>query len=320
VIDWIKRNKLASFLLLLIGGYLLIGFISTFLSNRSYSYSTAVPKAGGGMTSYSSSGDSMGISPSSGMASVANLSIGSPIRQEVAPSDNPNRLVIQETNFSLLVKNVSDSNQQITDYAKSIGGFMVSSSLSNPQEAATATLVIRVPQDKMKAVLDFIRGKAVKVVSENLMGTDVTDQYTDIEARLATLNQTKAKFEEIMAKATQVQDILQVQQQIISLQNQIDSLKGQQQYLEKTAQLTKITIYLATDELALPYAPSQTWRPEVIFKTAVRSLVETLRGLGELVIWLVVYSPIWAVVLVIVYFVRRRMRRSVTPIPPVKTS
>ena len=230
---------------------------------------------------------------------------------EVAPTDSAERLVVQTSEMSVQVENVVEISDQLVEYAKGAGGFMVSSSLSRPEEAASATLVIRVPQEKLKETLEFVRGKAVKVVAENLWGTDVTDQYEDIEAKLETYFATKTKLEEILAKAVEVKDILAVQSELINLQSRIDRLKGQQQYLEKTAALSKITIYLDTDEFALPYAPSETWRPGVIFKLAVRSLVGTLRGLGETVIWVAVYAPVWLPVLAVIWFIRRRNKKKV---------
>jgi len=149
------------------------------------------------------------------------------------------------------------------------------------------------------------------VVSETVSGRDVTDEYVDIEARVATLLKTKAKFEEILAKAEKVQDILEVQRELINLQDQIDNFKGQQNYLEKSAQVSRVTIYLATDELALPYVPAEVWRPQVIFKQAVRSLIVVLRKMGTLIIWLGVYSVIWLPA-VGVYLVFRYWRKKKT--------
>ena len=183
---------------------------------------------------------------------------------------------------------------------------MVNSNLNNPQDAATATVTVRVPSAKLQAALQTFRGLGVKVVSENLSGQDVTDEFVDNEARLAILEKTKAKFEEILDNAINVQDILTVQREIINLQSQIDAVKGQQNYLEKSAQMAKLTIYLSTDELALPYAPSETWRPAVIFKQAVRSLLGSARKLGTLVIWLAVYSIIWLPILLLIYFLKKR--------------
>lgn len=111
-----------------------------------------------------------------------------------------------------------------------------------------------------------------------------------------------------MEQATQVSDITNITQQILNYQNQIDSLKGQQEALEKNAQLAKLTIYLSTDEIALPYAPSETFRPKVIFKLAVRSLISSLRKLATIAIWLFVYSVIWVPALAIYILVRRWLK------------
>ncbi|MCL4382988.1 DUF4349 domain-containing protein [Patescibacteria group bacterium] len=207
--------------------------------------------------------------------------------------------------MSLVVLKVKEVADKIIDLAKTNGGFMVSSTISQPEEAPFATVVVRIPADKVKGTIDEYRKLAVKVTSENVMGTDVTDQYVDLEARLKTLEATKSKFEEIMNKAAQVQDLLTVQRELIGLQDQIDALKGRQKYLEQTASLSKITIYLSSDEMALPYAPSQAFRPAVVFKLAVRSLINTGRGLAEKGIWIMVYGVIWVPVLGGVILYRR---------------
>jgi len=100
-----------------------------------------------------------------------------------------------------------------------------------------------------------------------------------------------------------------VQRELTSLQTQIDSLKGRREYLEKTAKLAKVTIYLSTDEWALPYRPQEAFRPKVIFKQAVRSLVKTVRGVAKLAIWLAVYLPIWGGILLIIFVVKWLQKR-----------
>ena len=109
--------------------------------------------------------------------------------------------------------------------------------------------------------------------------------------------------------AKEITDITNLTREIISMQNQIDSLKGQQDALTKKAQMAKLTIYLSTDEIALPYAPSETFRPNVIFKLAVRSLVGFLRGLAKMTIWLGVYSVVWIPAIVVYTFVRKWFKK-----------
>ncbi len=228
--------------------------------------------------------------------------------QPVAPTDQTERLVITETSLSLLVKDVSASITSLRQAAESKGGFLVSSYLNSPEGADTGTITVRVPVDQAEAVRQVWRDQAVRVTSENVTGNDVTDQYVDLEARLDVLNKTKAKFESIFAEARTVDDSLRVQRELVNLQQQIDAVKGQQQYLEKSAQLVRLTANLATDELALPYAPDQAWRPQAIFKQAARSLVVTLRSFGSGLIWLAVFTPLWLPVLLLAWLVSRRRR------------
>ena len=291
MIAWIKTHKLASILLLVVI-YLVVR-----------PSSGVKPLSQSAMLSIGGAGEE-----SVALKSAPSVSSLLPSRN-YTPTTQTDRLVVQESNLSLVVKNVRESSDKAIDWAKSVGGYMVSSSLSQPEEAPYAYVVLRIPAKDLKPAIEYFRSLAIKVSSENLLGTDVTDEYTDIGARLETLNKTKAKFEEILSKAVAVNDILTVQRELISLQDQIDSLKGRQQYLEKTAELAKISLYLSTDEFSLPYAPSQPFRPEAIFKQAVRSLVGTLRGGAKLLIWVGVYSPIWLLILGVIWFFKRRKKK-----------
>jgi len=230
---------------------------------------------------------------------------------ESAPNANiKNRLVITNSYLSLQVSKVAAVQKQVIKKAEELGGYMVNSSIENPSDVASATVTVRIPSKQLENALQYYRSLSIKVISENLQGDDVTDQYVDFAAQLKTYEKTKTIFEQMLDKAINVQDILQIQREIINVQASIDSIKGQQDYLEKNAEMAKITLYLSTDELALPYAPTDTWRPSVIFKQAVRSLVGTVRRIGSLAIWIGVYAIIWVPILLIVLYIRRKRRFS----------
>jgi len=233
------------------------------------------------------------------------------IMPEPAPVVQVGRLVVQETEMSVQVKDVAVALKSIEEAAVLMGGYLVNKNLNQPEGAATGSIIIRIPEEKREATLIEIRKAGVKVISENVSGYDVTDQYVDIGERIAQLERTKAKIEEIMSKATRVADLIDIQNQLNYIQQQIDSYRGQQKYLEQTAKLTRITVWLATDELALPYTPDESWRPEVIFKNAVRTLIGMLRSVGSVLIWAAVFAPLVAVVVLVVWLVNRWLKRLV---------
>lgn len=289
--DWVKKNKLTTALIIIVLLLVIKEFLPGFWGIRPLTRE-------------------MGFEPAV-EAPLGEVGAPAALRRDIIPqpeyppTEREERLVVEESSMSLVVLDVRETTDKIVDHAKQAGGFMVSTSLTRPEEAPFATVVVRVPAEKFREALDYFRNLAVKVSSENILGTDVTAEYVDIEARLETLEKTKAKFEAILDQATQVEDILKVQRELINLQDRIDALKGRQKYLEQTAKLAKITAYLSTDELALPYAPAKPFRPSVILKLAVRSLVRTLRSLITLFIWVVVYAVIWLPVVLIIFFVKK---------------
>ena len=282
MINFVKRNWLVTIVILI---------AIVYINNKNNVQSSVLPMTGGGIVSNSYAPNKMMIS------------------REVAPSESADRLVIQDTSLSLQVNDVEERIKEIDSKTKELGGFLINSNLSKPNGVGSGTISVRIPEAKRSEALDLFKKMAVKVVSENVSGTDVTDQYTDLQAQLEVLQKTKVKFEEILDKAYTVNDLMNVQQQLISLQQQIDSVKGQQKYFEQSAKLSKITIYLSTDDLALPYAPTNEWRPTVVFKEASRSLILAFRNIANLFIWVVVFSPIWVTAIFVYRFAKKKLAR-----------
>lgn len=291
-INWIKENKLATFLIVVL---IYFFFIRTsaikYPNNRMVSISS-MPMAG---------------------ISVMNETLEDTYAPYAPGSTNPNiptskRRIVTESSLSLHVSNVPESIQEIKEKAESLNGFMVNSSLSRPEESANGTITIRVSSQNSTEMIKYLKENSIKVVSENINGRDITDQYTDIESRLSTLQTNKTRLEGIMEEAETVNEILEVQRQLFVLQDQIDSLIGQKDYLNQTSETVKITVYLSTDEYALPYVPDTSWRPEAIFKEAVRSLILDIRGLGNRVIWIAVYSLIWGPAILIFFAAKNYLR------------
>lgn len=308
-IDWLKKNKALTVLLIIA-----VLYSYQFLSQNIVSSRQSLSDTNLGVSSFGSSGTSFGLSlpkSSDGISLSRESSSMYPSEPDYAPQTGvDNRLIIQESYLSLLVEDVTATRNNIIDFARSKGGYMVTSNTNSPEESPSGTVTVRVPADKLEESLAAYRNLGIKVVNENLVGTDVTDEYIDIETRITQYEKTLRRYQELLDQATLVTDITNITQQIIYTQSQIDSLKGQMNALEKNADLAKLTIYLSTDEIALPYTPTETWRPGVIFKLAVRSLVVSLRDLGEFVIWAGVYSVIWGPALLIFLVIRRKMKIS----------
>jgi len=303
LIIWIREHKLATLLIAVLAFVLLKdNVIGSYSVNR-----------------YNSVGSSFGLSK----GAVYDMAPGAMMQESFRPSyemptspdrgggSNPSakRMVSLTAYLSMVVKDIREASNAMVTLAEQAGGYMVNSSMSNPEGNGTATLTVRVLSAQIREVIESYKKLGVKVVSENINGSDITDQYQDIGERLRVLVDTKAKFEAMLKTSTDVQDTLSVLREVQQLQYQIDNLKGQEKYLEGSAKYSILTVTISKDEYELPYAPEESWSAEVVFKTAVRDLIRTLRSFAEKIIWVAVYAIIWIPVALIIFVIYRRFLR-----------
>jgi hypothetical protein len=278
LISWVKANKLAALIILVL----------SVLYIASLSPSGIEPLTGG-----------IGSAPEVGEGIVSDKG---------GTTTGGDRVVIEESTLSLVVKDVSKEADEVVKYAEKEGGFLVSSEITSPEESPVATVTVRVPSAKLRTAIEYYRTLAVKVSSENIIGFDVTEEFEDLDTRIAALEETVTQFEAIKAKATKVADLVEITKQIILLREDIDTLKGEKKFIAESAAFPKITASLATDEFALPYQP-EGFRVGVIYKQAVRSMVSIFYGAATAAIWVGVYAVIWVPVLLVTIFLRRRRKK-----------
>jgi hypothetical protein len=104
---------------------------------------------------------------------------------------------------------------------------------------------IKVPQQHFDIIMDSI-GKVVEFVEyENITTKDVTEEYIDLQGRLATKLEVKKRYEEILRKnARTVEDILKTEEKLRVLQEEIESAQGRLKYLTNKVAYSTIQIDL----------------------------------------------------------------------------
>ncbi|MBI4434633.1 DUF4349 domain-containing protein [Candidatus Uhrbacteria bacterium] len=224
------------------------------------------------------------------------------------------RLVIKSGVLSLVTRNVPNAVAQVTALVEESKGFVVESALDDLATSPRARMRVRIPADGLDTFMGKVREFGTRVVSESVRGEDVTEEYVDVQAQLRNLKASEAQFLEILREARTIADILNVQQQLERVRNEIERLEGRKKYLEQSATMSTVQLYLAAEEDALPtITPQQRWRPKAVWKASVRSLILTAQGLANLAIRLAVLAPIWVPIVLIMWFVWRRHRRRAAP-------
>jgi hypothetical protein len=240
---------------------------------------------------------------SSGSVGVAGESSGGNL-----PSVSSDRMIVRNGYMSLTVKDVAASRDDIAQLAVGLGGYVVSTSFSGRDKEFRGSITIRVPDEKFEPALAQLRKLAVKVQSESTSSQDVTEEYTDLTSRLKNAQATESQYLALLAKATTVEDILKIQDKLSQTRNTIEQIKGRMQYLEKQASMSLITVYLEPDGSESPIV-NLDWNIVDELKSALSGFVSFLLLLTTVLIWLLIFSPLWGGIIAIVYFIRRLRRR-----------
>lgn len=226
--------------------------------------------------------------------------------QATATSD---RLIIKNGSLTMVVKDVRASAAAIIKYAEGKGGFVVNSNISKEGLAPQAELTVRIPATEFDTGLGEVKQMG-EVKSETVNGQDVTEEYVDLQAQVKNLRASESQFLEIMKRAVKIEDVLAVQRELTNIRGQIEGIEGRIKYLEQSAKLSSLTVYLSTDPNVLPALDQENqWKPWAEVKAAARSLVEVGKVLVGIVIWLVIFIPLWLLIILLVWLVRKWRRR-----------
>jgi hypothetical protein len=249
-------------------------------------------------------------------------SLSNALNQPGSVNATQERLVIQNVDLAIVVKDPKKDMKRINDLANEMGGYVVASNLYQSYtqtglEVPEASITIRIPSEKLDDALEKVKTGVVDVQYENRSGQDVTNQYVDLQSQLKAKQAAEKKLLEIMDKAEKAEDVLAIYLQVESVQTQIEMLKGQIKYFEESAALSAISIRLIAEEGTQPIEIGP-WKPEGAAKEAVQDLIYFFQNFVDFLIRFVLYNlPALILGLVPLYLlylggraIFRRMNRS----------
>jgi len=248
--------------------------------------------------------ESAGLAPSAPQAGEIAGQSGAGGSPQVAGA-SIDRKIIQTASVSLQVKAVGEAFQEVGRIASGAGGFVSNSSFSNVDDEQVASVTIRVPAVRFQDVLGQLRGLAVKVENEQSQASDVTEEYSDLGARLRNLEATEAQYLEFLKRAKDIGEVLQVQDRLNGVRAEIEQVRGRMNLLENLSDLSTITVHLRPESAPAAEEGGRPDPAEAAGKAWDASL-DTLWGIATVVVAIAAFAW-WLVPLLVLLAVAGRM-------------
>jgi hypothetical protein len=181
------------------------------------------------------------VAPSSDAAGVKGKQ--APADKAPVEDESKEHVIIYTGGLTLLVEagSFATAIDTMVEHAARVGGFVA--------RHDDRSITLRVPSARFRESMRELE-KLGEVQSRNVEAQDVTEEYHDLGIRLKSLQATRKRLEELLARAANIHDVLEVEEQLARVNGEIDRIEGRLRFLASHAAMSTIHVSL------LPRTPS----------------------------------------------------------------
>lgn len=216
--------------------------------------------------------------------------------------------VIRTGNISIAVDDIDGTVDQIDTVLEKYEGETLSMQDSGKGKERGVILTLRVKETDFTAFYQELKDLEGEYEYSTISSNDVTDTVLDMEARLKNLKSVEAQYLSILKKATTVSDTLAVQRELTTVRSEIEYLESSLDNMDRQTDYSTVYITITQSSTGSSLADEE-WKPVGILKDASRALVDFAKFLGTTIIWVLVFSPVIAAVVIPVVIIQKRAKK-----------
>jgi hypothetical protein len=194
----------------------------------------------------------------------------------------PAPMIARTASLVIVVKDFAASRASLDAIVARHHGYSAQLTVSTPENAPRSfEASLRVPATELSSAIGDIKTLG-RVENESQTGEEVTQQHTDLAARLKTSRETEARFEAILVQRTgNVSEVLQVEEGIARVRGDIERMETEQTALEHRVDFATVEIQLSEEFKAQLNAPSASVSNRIhnAFVAGLRSAAATVLGI-----------------------------------------
>jgi hypothetical protein len=174
-----------------------------------------------------------------------------------------------------------------------------------------AYLTIRVPVVSFGEVMADLENLGT-VRWRKVNSRDVTEEYADVEGRLAALRTHETRLLDILGRAKSVEELLKVEAELERVRASVESITRQMRTLANQINYSTVSVELSEVRKG-PLGPEG---PEGLLDRIARVFLDALRGVGTMLVGLLLFTAAslpWIVLLIVAGLVGRSLWKRRSP-------
>jgi len=188
-----------------------------------------------------------------------------------------NRKLIKNYQLTFDTENYQEAKKTIQEAIVNAGGYIQNSN-ENRYNFYYSYYVIRIPSANTSEFLNDISGIGVSK-SSSLDVNDVTESYSDIDARLKSLYIEEETYQNILKEASNVTDVLEIQRALSDTRYQIESYESRKKNYDLLVANDTITLQLNEVKVAVSENDSLFDDISSTFRASIDNLLGIVRSI-----------------------------------------
>jgi hypothetical protein len=226
------------------------------------------------------------------------------------------RKIIYNAQVELMVESMAATTDALVRLVSESGGYISDSDRQSfSQDHQRATWKVRVPVDRFDAFLARV-SRLGELQKTHLDSQDVTQEYYDLEARIANKQEEEKRLLKHLADSTgKLEEILAVERELSRVRGEIEQMQGRIRYLANLTALSTVTV-TATElkDYTPPVSPTFGTQIARSFLGSAGQLVEFGKLMVLMVAALLPWLPVALVLALPLWWAVRYRRVLLTPI------
>ncbi len=234
------------------------------------------------------------------------LSFHADDQTKAKPTDN--RKVIRTGAIQLVIGDYATTRAKLDALLAATGGYVDSTQVSHSQgSVSNATIVLRLPSETFGSIIPRLR-ELGEITGETTNAADITAQYVDISARLASSKALEKRLIELAtARDGGIEAVLAVERELARVRGEIESYEGTMRQWNDQIAMSTLTLTLSTRAPAIAAAAPTGLGQRI--SNGFSGSIEALRDFGGwLAVTLIAFLP-WLVFLIPGFVIGRRVMR-----------
>lgn len=213
-------------------------------------------------------------------------------------SVSSNRKLIKTVDLSAETYEFDELVSTVEQKVMSLGGYMENASIhTRYDDLKYGDFVIRIPVNKLdRFVTEF--SAISNITDKDTSQKDVTLSYVDLESHKAALEAEEKSLLNLLENAASIEDIIALQSRLTDVRYQIESMESQLRTMDNLIEYATINLYISEVETYTPTEePGMGERISTGFKNSIDEVVD---GFKNLIVFIVVNSPFFVILAVVV--------------------